>query len=213
MRAVKIAVCVGLLTTLVFCEKHFNPPPAAPAATYPLHETHSDEKVTIAVEPCDTAEARKIFKVDYQKYGLFPYRLIITNDSDSTLMLDEMEIQYITARRDKFRPATDDDIYRRLVRPSKVEKGDPGIKLPIPIGKKRPISSDTIEEYHTAQFQKVPVTAHSTNSGYLFFDMLEEDGPAAGAHLDLSGIKAGTKELFYFDIPLDKSSDARTNPK
>lgn len=207
MRAVKIVVCVGLLTSLVFSEKHFNPPPAAPAATYPLHETHGDEKVTIAVEPCDTPETTKVFKVNYRGYGLYPVRLIITNDSDSTLMLDDLKIEYITARRDRQQPATDDDIYRRLVKPSKVEKGDPGIKLPIPIGrKKQPISSDTIEEYHTAQFQKMPVTPHSTNSGYLFFDVMEE-APAPGAHLDLSGIRAGTKELFYFDIPMDKTAN------
>src|ERR1700742_4941099 len=89
MRAVRIAVCVVLLTTLVFCERHFNPPPAAAAATYPLHETHGDEKVTIAVEPCDTPETTKVFKVNYRGYGLYPVRLIITNDSDSTLMLDD----------------------------------------------------------------------------------------------------------------------------
>ena len=207
MRALRIAVCVGLFTTMLFSEKHFNPPPANPAGTYPLHETHSDEKVTIAVEPCDTPETTKVFKVNYHGYGLYPVRLIITNDSDSTLMLDDLKIEYITAGRNKLQPATDDDIYRRLVKPSKVEKGDPGIKLPIPIGrKKQPISSDTIEEYHTAQFQKMPVTPHSTNSGYLFFDAWEE-APAPGAHLDLSGIRAGTKELFYFDIPMDKTAN------
>lgn len=204
MRAVRIAACVALLTTLVFSEKHFNPPPPAPASTYPLHETHGDEKVTIAVEPCDTPQTAGVFKINYKGYGLYPVRLIISNDSDGTLMLDNLKIEYITATRDKLQPDTDDDIYRRLVKPNKADQGQPGIKLPFPVGKKKqPISSETIDEYHSAQFLKVPVTPHATNSGYLFFDVLDE-APAPGAHLEISGIKAGTKELFYFDIPMDK---------
>ena len=213
MRAVRILACVALLTTLLFSEKRFNPPPAAHARTYPLHETHDDEKVTIAVEPCDTPQTAGVFKVNYKGYGLYPVRLIISNDGDGTLMLDDLKILYITATRDKLQPDTDDDIYRRLVKPNKADQGQPGLKLPFPVGKKKqPISSETIDEYHAAQFLKVPVTGHATNSGYLFFDVLDE-APAPGAHLEISGIKAGTKELFYFDIPLDKSASPTPTAK
>jgi len=211
MRAERIAICIALLATLLFSEKRFNPPPAAQASTYPLHETHNDEKVTIAVQPCDTPETAKAFKTNYRGYALYPVRLIISNDGDSTLMLEDLQIEYITANRDKLQPATDDDIYRRLVKPNKADQGQPGIKLPIPIGKKQPISSDMIEEYHTAQFQKVPITPHSTNSGYLFFDVIDERGAPLGGHLEISGIKAGTKELFYFDIPMDKPAGGAAN--
>jgi hypothetical protein len=206
-RAVKprrIIACVALLTTLLFCEKRFNPPPAAHASTYALHETHSDEKVTIAVDPCDTPEKAGVFKVNYRGYGFYPVRLLISNDSDQTLMLEGVKIEYITAGREKLQPATDADIYRRLVNPSRADKSHPGPHLPFPVGKKKePISKDAREEYASAQFLTVPVTPHSTHSGYLFFDMLEET-PAPGAHLYISGIKAGTKELFYFEIPMDK---------
>ncbi len=213
MRAVRILACVALLTTLLFSEKRFNPPPAAHARTYPLHETHEDEKVTIAVEPCNTPQTAGVFKVNYKGYGLYPVRLIISNDSDSTLMLEDLKILYITASREKLQPDTDDDIYRRLVKPNKADQGQPGLKLPFPVGKKKqPISSETIDEYHSAQFLKVPVTAHATNSGYLFFDVLDE-APAPGAHLEISGIKAGTKELFYFDIPMEKSASQAPTAK
>jgi len=33
---------------------------------------------------------------------------------------------------------------------------------------------------------------------------MQGERPEPGARLYLSGIKAGTKELFYFEIPLDK---------
>jgi hypothetical protein len=209
----RIIVCVALLTTLLFSEKHFSPPPAAHARTYALHETHSDEKITIAAEPCDTPEKTGVFKIDYRGYGFYPVRLIISNDSDQTLMLENLKIEYITARREKIQPATDADIYRRLVKPNRADKSHPGPHLPFPVGKKKePISKEVRDEYESAQFLTVPVTPHSTHSGYLFFDMLEET-PEPGARLYISGIKAGTKDLFYFEIPMDKPLSSTPPPK
>jgi hypothetical protein len=204
VKAPRIAAALALLSTLVLAEKHFNPPPAAPARTYALHETHNDEKVTIGVDPCDTPEKAGVFKVNYRGYGFYPVRLIISNDSDQTLMLQDLKIEYITARRDKIQPATDADIYRRLVKPSKADNSKPGVRLPFPVGKKKePMSKEVREEYESAQFLTVPVTAHSTNSGYLFFD-LGDSQPEPGARLYIKGIKAGSQELFYFEIPMDK---------
>lgn len=205
VKARKIAVLVVLLATLLFGEKGFNPPPPAHADAYPLHETHNEEKVTIGVDPCDTPEKAGVFKVNYKGYGFYPVRLVISNDSDKTLMLQDLKIEYITDRRDKIEPATDADIYRRLVKPSKADNSKPGIKLPFPVGKKRePLSKEVREEYESAQLLTVPVTAHATHSGYLFFDMMDTGVPGPGAHLYISGIKAGSQELFYFDIPMDK---------
>jgi hypothetical protein len=205
VKAAMIAAAVVLLTTLVFCEKHFNPPPAAPARTYPAHESHDDEKVSIAIDPVDLPEKEGIFKVKYRDYGFLPIRLIISNDSDKTVMLQDLKIEYITARRDKLQPATDADIYRRLVKPSKADNSKPGVHLPFPVGKKKePISKEVREEYESAQFLTVPVTPHATHSGYLFFDVTGIDQPEAGAHLYLSGLKVNGKELFYFDVPLEK---------
>jgi hypothetical protein len=213
VKAVRISLCIVLLTTLLFSEKHFNPPPANHADTYPLHEAHNDEKVIIAAEPYNAQQTSSVFKQNYWEHGLFPVRLLISNDSDQTLMLQDLKVEYITARRDKLQPATNDDIYRKFVRPNRADQSHPGMHLPFPVGKKKEaISKDTQEEYESAQFATVPVTPHSTHAGYLFFDM-QGDPPEPGAHLYVSGIKAGTKELFYFDIPMDKSADQTASPK
>jgi hypothetical protein len=204
VKARRTAAALLLLTTLLFAEKHFNPPPAAAAGTYALHEAHADEKVTIAVDPCDTPEKAGVFKVNYRGYGFYPVRLIISNDSDKTLMLQDLKIEYITARREKIQPATDADIYRRLVKPSKADNSKPGMRLPFPVGKKKePISKEVREEYESAQLLTVPVTPHSIYSGYVFFD-LGDEAPEPGARMYLTGIKAGSQELFYFEIPMDK---------
>src|SRR5215467_13122520 len=96
-------------------EKVFTPPPAAPAKTYPAHESHDDEKVSIAIDPFDMPDKARIFRINYQEKGFLPIRLIISNDSDQYLMLNDLKIQYITVKRDKIDPATTDDIYRRVI--------------------------------------------------------------------------------------------------
>jgi hypothetical protein len=132
-----------------------------------------------------------------------PIRLIISNDGSTPLMLEDLKVEYITAHRDKIEPATQDDMYRRIARPEKAGSR-PKINIPVPRKQATPISREAAQEIQSAMFATFPVTPHSTNSGFLFFDVLDISNPEAGAHLAISGIKAGTRELFYFDIPLEK---------
>ena len=183
-------------------DKGFRPPPLNPARTYPAHETHAEENVTVAIDPFDTDAKASIFTIKYKNYDLLPIRLIISNDGDKPLMLDHMKIELVTANRDKLTPATRDDLLRRVARPDKITR--PSIHLPFPVPRDRkPVSREAREEMDTAMFINVPVSPHSTNGGFLFFDVGGIRDPEAQAHLYVSGIKAGTKELFYFDIPLD----------
>lgn len=192
-----------LAATLTFSsDKAFNPPPAGPASSYPAHETHNNEKVSIALDPFTSTEKAAAFKVKYRDYGFLPIRLIITNDGDTPLMLDDMKIEYITGDREKLQPAVRDDIFRRISRPSKAV-ARPKVQLPIPVPHgKDPVGKEARDEVPLAMFAKVPVMPHSTNSGFLFFDVSGISEPEDGAHIYISGIKAGTQELFYFDIPL-----------
>jgi hypothetical protein len=194
---------VLLAATLGFSsDKGFNPPPAGPAISYPAHETHSDEKVTIAIDPFTSAEKAAVFKVKYREYGFLPIRLIITNEGDKPLMLDSMKVELVTADREKLQPAARDDIFRRISRPEKAASR-PKVQLPIPVPhSKDPVGKEARDEVPMAMFANVPVTPHSTNSGFLFFDVAGISDAEAGAHVYIYGIKSGTQELFYFDIPL-----------
>ena len=203
MKKGRIAAFVALAATLAFSsDKGFNPPPAGPAISYPAHEAHNDEKVTIAIDPFTGAQKAAVFKVKYQGYGFLPIRLIITNDGAQPLMLDKMKIELITGDRVKLQPATRDDIFRRISRPEKAASR-PKVQLPIPVPhSKDPVGKEARDEVPLALFANVPVMPHSTNNGFLFFDVAGLSDPETGAHLYISGIKAGTQELFYFDIPL-----------
>jgi hypothetical protein len=201
-----ILLFAAVFSTLALAgDKGFNPPPATHAKTYPMHEAHDDESVVIALDPYDTAEKTSIFKVKYRQLDLLPIRLIISNDGSKPLMLDDLKVEYITVHRDRLQPATKDDILRRIARPEKLTQ-QPTVRLPIPGPHKQPaaVNKESLQEVQSAQFVAVPVTPNSTNSGFLFFDVSDIENPEAGAHLYVSGIRAGTKELFYFDIPLEK---------
>ncbi len=201
----KIATFALVFASVVFAgEKGFNPPPLKPAPTYPAHEAHTEEKVTVAIDPFDTDAKAAIFKIKYKEYDLLPIRLIISNDGDKPLMLDHARIELVTAHREKLQPADRDDILRKLTRPEKVASR-PKVRFPIPVPHdNKPISREAREEIDAAMFLNVPVSPNSTNGGFLFFDVSGIENPEAQAHLYISGIKAGSKELFYFDIPLEE---------
>jgi hypothetical protein len=177
---------------------------ATHAKTYPAHETHDDEGVSIAIDPFDMPDKAAGFRVKYKDNGVLPVRLIVSNDSDKTLMLDDLQIKYITVSRDKLEPMATEDLYRRLARTGNIPGKKPPVPLPLPKKNRPAVPKEDIAEIDSMQFSPVPVTAHSTNSGFLFFDISGIETPEAGAHIYISGIKINGKELFYFDIPLEK---------
>ena len=212
MKTPRIAAGVLLVAAFAFSsDKGFNPPPAGPAITYAAHEAHDNEKVVVAVDPYITSDKAAIFKLKYRELGFLPVRLIITNNGDQPLMLEDLKIYFITGSKQKIEPATRDDIFRRISRPEKAASR-PKVQLPIPVPHdKDPIGKGAREEVDQSMFLTVPVTPHSTNSGFLYFDVSGISDPEAGAHIYVSGIKSGTQELFYFDIPLPQDSSRSSN--
>jgi hypothetical protein len=80
-----------------------------------------------------------------------------------------------------------DDIARRLTRPSANTNRYP---IPFPTKKvKGGLSKQAIEEIENAQFAAKAVEPHSTQSGFLFFDVSDISVPLAGAHFYLTGVR------------------------
>ena len=206
------AVSVLLLSSVVcLAGKHFVMPAAQPAKSYPAHDEHSGESVTLGLDPYDLPDKASIFSVHYSDVGLMPIFVVITNDGDQTVALSGMKAELVTVNRTKIPPATEDDIYRRIARPTGTISPNP---LPWPKKAKGSISKDAMEEIQNTQFAAKAVEPHGTQSGFMFFDVSDISNPLAGAHFYLTGVRdAKGNELMYFEVPLEKYLSAPEKQK
>jgi hypothetical protein len=210
-RSVIATVCTALLLSIpTVAAKNFVKPVAKTAINYPAHDFHRDEKTSIAADPYDTAEKAKIFSVDFAAHGFLPIFFIVTNDGDQPVSIANMQITLLTANRSKLTPLTTDDLYRRLSNPQSSTRPSP---LPLPHKVKGGISQKEKDEIESSQFAAKAVEPHSTQSGFLFFDVGGISSPLPGATIDITGVadSKGT-ELLYFEIAVDKYLNAPANP-
>jgi len=202
-----LLILVLLAFPATIAAKDFVMPVAHAARTYPAHDEHATEKVTVAVDPYDVEYKANIFSVNYRNYEFLPVFFVISNDSDQPIALSDMQVQLVTVNRSKLSPATTEDLVRRMTHPRRSDTQSPN-PLPIPLpGKKVKggLSPKTMDEIDRAQFSARAVEPHSTARGFLFFDVADISNPLAGANLYLTGVR-DTKgnELMYFEIPLEK---------
>ncbi len=209
--AITCALCLALSTPLLLLAKTFVKPVAHPASTYPAHDSHSDEKVAIAADPYDTPEKAKVFSMDFPQYGFLPVFFVVTNDGDRPISIANMEITLITRNHSKLTPTSSDDIYRRLSNPQANTHPTP---FPIPHKKaKGTVSQKDMDEIESAQFAARAVEPHTTQSGFLFFDVGGISEPLADANLDVTGVAdANGHELLFFEIPMQKYLSAQSKP-
>jgi hypothetical protein len=200
-------VCAFVLLSCLaaIAAKEFVMPAAQPARTYPAHDDHPMEKVTVAVDPYDVEDKASIFSVNYRNNGYMPVFFVITNDGDQPISLIGMKAQLNTKDRSKLLPSTTDEVVRRLSRPTRNDRQN---TLPIPLPKKEVkggVSRKTWDEIEQAQFGAKAVEPHSTARGFLFFDVADISNPLAGANFYLMGVQdAKGNELMYFEIPMEK---------
>jgi len=186
-------------------------PTAQPAKTYPAHDEHPSEGMTLGLDPYDMADKASIFSVHYNDVGLLPIFVVITNDGEQPVSLSGMKAEFVTVDRIKIPPATEDDIYRRIARPPGTISPNP---LPWPKKAKGSVSKDAMEEIQNAQFAAKAVEPHGTQSGFMFFDVSEISIPLAGARFYLTGVRdAKGNELMYFEVQLEKYLSAPAKPK
>ena len=184
-------------------------PPVKPAAQYPAFDTHANEHVSIAAEPCIDEKDCPFFRLPYVRHSFIPVRVIISNDSDQALSLDDVRIQFISANKDVLPAATDDDLERRLF----TFRSATGRKIPLPAPLPPITTHGTAIDKKITQddadfgFSGTTVNAHATLGGYLFYDVRDLDEPALKhAELYVKMIKTldGKQQLFAFTVPFDK---------
>jgi hypothetical protein len=198
--ALTLVIAVPLLC---LAAKEFSMPKTQPAFSYPAHDHHAKENVTVGLDPYYDPDKAKIFTINYRDNDLVPILLVITNDGDEPIELSGMTAELVTADRAKLSPATEDDILRRITHPRAS-----GARVPVPFPTKRVkggMNSKELDEIQSAQFKAKAVEPRSSQAGFLFFDVADLSNPLAGAHLYLTGVRDSSgHELMYFDVELGK---------
>ena len=201
-RTLPFLLACGVFTGVCVAGKHFVMPEAHPAKSYPAHDEHTNEGVTLGLDPYDLGEKTNIFSVHYHDVGFLPIFVVITNDGNQPISLVASKAELVTYDRSKIFPATREDIYRRISRPIGEVSPSP---LPWPKKTKGSVPKDVQDEVENSQFAARAVEPHSTQSGFMFFDVAGIDAPLAGAHFYLTGVRDSKgSELMYFEVPLEK---------
>ncbi len=190
--------------------KNFVKPVAKAATSYPANDSHADEKATIAADPYDSPEKAKIFSVDFAAHGFLPVFFVVTNDGDQPISIAKMRVTLLTANNSKLTPVATDDIYRRLSNPQSSTRPSP---IPLPHKTKGGVSKKEMDEIESSQFEARAVEPHTTQSGFLFFDVGGISSVLPGASIDITGVAdAKGNELLYFEISPDKYLSATKTP-
>jgi hypothetical protein len=205
--AVPVVLACSLLVVIpLWAFKDFVMPHAENAATYPSKDAHPSEKITVAIDVYDSAPKDEVFSTHYVQQGILPVFLVITNDGDKPISVTKLHAQLVTANRSKLDGLGAEDVMRRVGHVN-ASSTSPGRVTPFPIpgtgGNKNKKAQQQLEEVNRAKFSAFAIEPHSTQSGFLFFDIEDILNPVKGAHIYLTGVRdAGGTEMMYFDIPV-----------
>ncbi len=166
--------------------------------------------MTAAVDVYNAPPKSDIFSTNFLQDGILPVFLIITNDGDQPITINRMKAQLVTSRRSKLEALEEEDIMRRIGHVSGASNPHPVGPITLPgHGPKNKKAQQQYDEVSRAMFTAAAVEPHSTQSGFVFFDVQDVKDYVAGSHIYLTGIRDGNgTELMYYDITVIPSNAA-----
>jgi hypothetical protein len=169
---------------------------AGEAASFAAHQTN--DKVTIGVEPYDHGDKVKVAfgKLDPYEYGVLPVLVVIQNESDKSVRLDHLKVEYSGPNHDRVEatPARDVRYLKGADRPTAMP--GPGGRVKV-LKTKNPLNAWEIEG---RAFAAAILPPGQSASGFFYF----QTGLQRDATIYIAGMtEAGTgKELLFFELPL-----------
>ena len=181
----------------------------------PRKDAHPNEKVTAAVDVYNAPPKADIFITHYSEEGILPVLLVITNDGDQPITREQ------DARGVGDRPRATS--WKRSTWTTSSAAWRTSRETAIPRTRRTHHAARRQQEQegaaavrrnHARTFRRAAVEPHSTQSGFLFFDVRDVKQPVAGAHIYLTGMRdSNGNELMYFEIPLTPSNAANAGRK
>lgn len=149
-----------------------------------------------AVKYESDAETNGLFgKANPNEFGVLPVLLIIENKGKETVMLDRMKVLY-QYRSSQVEPVPASDLPYLTGGPKRPNTG-PRYPVPIPLPKKKnPLAA---VEFETRAFAAKTLLAGETVHGFFYFEARHQ----RNAFLYITGLKEGTRDLFFAEVPLD----------
>jgi hypothetical protein len=175
---------------------------AAPPAFQPKRpkEYPSCQKIgpleIAAVKYESDAEINGLFgKANPNEYGVLPVLLIFENKGKETVMLDRMRVLY-QFKSNEIEPVKASDLPYLTGGPKRPNTG-PSYPIPIPLPKKKnPLSA---VEFETRAFGAKVLLPGEAVHGFFYFEVRHQ----RNAFIYITGMKEGTKDLFFAEVPLD----------
>ncbi len=174
------------------------------ADKYPAHQKQGD--FIVAVKPYVSEKDQKsaFGKVRPFEHGVMPLLVVMSNIGTNSYSLENLQVRFITSGRDGLDPVRGDDL--ATFNP----KGHQPTRRNVPgvpgLGRRR-VKKGPLDRLEIIQneFQAPIVTPKSTASGFFYY-WVSERASLAGASVYVSGVYDMTngKDLFYFEIPLDR---------
>jgi hypothetical protein len=166
------------------------------AAGFTAHQTN--DKVTIGAEPYDHGDKVKVAfgKLDPYEYGVLPVLVVVQNDSQTSIKLDRLKVEYAGPNHDRVEatPAKDVRYLKGADRPSAIPGPAGRVKI---LKTKNPLNAWEIEG---RAFAAAILPPGQSASGFFYF----QTGLQRDATIYIAGLtEAGTgKELLFFELPL-----------
>ena len=172
------------------------------ASSYETRQTISGVTIAAVALRTDADSAPAFGKVNPYHYGVLPVLVVVQNDTKKAISLDGLQAVFVLPDHDRVEatPAADVKNISGPNRPSNYPNPIP--QLPGHVSKnKAPLAEWEIEG---RAFTARMLAPGDSASGFFYFRVTWE----SGSTLYLTGLKdaASGKDLFYFEVPLDKGA-------
>jgi hypothetical protein len=167
-----------------------------PASSYPTRQTVSGVTVAAAALRSDAETEPAFGKVNPYKYGVLPVLVVVQNDSKQSVALDRIKVEFVLPDGDRVEATPAADV-KSLSGPDRPDVFRGPVHLP---AKKNPLAEWEIEGRAFAARMLAP---GDSASGFFYFRATWQ----SGSTFYLTGLRDPStgKELFYFEVPLDKT--------